>query len=116
MNISWNKCQGEVWCPFLTVNLDHPHFHSLEGVYIIWHGGQTPWTVYVGQGEIAARLKAHRQNQSILQYSPHGLFVTWSGVDRLSRDGVERYLIDNLSPRVVERAPTATPIPVNLPW
>lgn len=116
MNLYWNKCQGDAWCPFLTVNLDHSHFQSLEGVYVIWHGGQTPWTVYVGQGAIADRLRAHRENSDILQYSHLGLFVTWAPVDRLSRDGVERFLAEKLQPRAGERTPAATPVSVNLPW
>lgn len=69
MTLSWNKCEGDKWCPFLTVNLDHPHFRSLEGVYIIWHGGQTPWTVYVGQGAIADRLRSHREEEAILHWA-----------------------------------------------
>lgn len=116
MNLTWNKCEGDKWCPFLTVNLEHPHFQALEGVYVIWHGGQTPWTVYVGQGIIAERLKVHRQEQEILRYSHLGLFVTWARVDRISRDGVERYLAERLQPRVGTRSPMATPIQVNLPW
>lgn len=22
MNLAWNKCEGDKWCPFLTVNLE----------------------------------------------------------------------------------------------
>jgi len=116
MNLSWGKCEGDEWCPFLTVNLDHPHLRYLEGVYIIWHGGQTPWTVYVGQGAIAERLRCHRLEREILQYSYLGLFVTWASVDSASRNGVERFLSDALKPKAGSRAPNVPPIPVNLPW
>lgn len=116
MTLSWNKCEGSKWCPFLTVNLDHPHFRNREGVYIVWHGGQSPWTVYVGQGAIADRLRNHRQEQEILQYSHLGLFVTWTQVDRPNRDGVERFLAERLRPKVGARSPNARPIEVNLPW
>src|SRR5712691_6954545 len=95
----WNKCQGNVWCPLLTVNLQHPHFQNLAGVYIIWHGGQAPWTVYVGQGNIAERLAEHRTDPRILQYSSLGLFVTWASVIAPLRDGIERYLADKLKPK-----------------
>ncbi len=88
----------------------------LEGLYVIWHGGQTPWTVYVGQGAIADRLRAHRQEQGILQYSHLGLFVTWAQVDAANRDGVERFLAEQLRPRAGTRVPNAQPISVNLPW
>jgi hypothetical protein len=114
--LSWNKCEGNVWCPFLTVNLQHPHFQNLDGIYIIWHAGQTPWTVYVGQGNIAQRIATHRLDSRILQFSASGLFVTWSKVDARLRDGVEHYLVEQLRPKVGERSPQVPAIPVKLPW
>ena len=89
---------------------------SIGGVYIIWHGGQDPWTVYVGQGDIAARIAAHRQELDILRFSSLGLFVTWAKVNAPSRDGVERFPADTLSPKVAYRFPQAAPTAVNLPW
>jgi len=115
-NLIWNKCEGDAWCPFLTVNLQHPFFKNLEGVYIIWHGGQAPATVYVGAGNIAERLAAHRQDSRILQYSSLGLFVTWAAVIAPFRDGVERYLADKLLPKEGSAHPNVTPISTNLPW
>lgn len=115
--LTWNKCEGNVWCPFLTVNLQHPHFQNLGGVYIIWHGGPTPWTVYVGQGNnIAERITAHRSDQRILQYGSLGLFVTWASVMPALRDGVERYLADQLRPKEGVAHPQVAPILVSLPW
>lgn len=116
MNLDWNKCEGDKWCPFQTVNLDHSHFQSLGGVYVIWHGGQNASTVYVGQGDIADRLRVHRQNQEILRYSNLGLFVTWASVNAASREGVERFVSERLRPKVGARSPDAQPIQVNLPW
>jgi len=116
MVLEWIKCEGNQWCNFLNVNLGHSHFTGLGGVYIIWHGGQTPWTVYVGQGLIAERLTAHRQEKEILQYSPSGLFVTWAKVNANERDGVELFLSEKLQPRVGHRYPAVGPISVNLPW
>jgi hypothetical protein len=114
--LNWNKCEGDAWCPFLTVNLQHPHFQNLEGVYIIWHGGPNPATVYVGQGNIAERLRCHRTEPNILQYSSLGLFVTWASVSAPSRDGIERYLADTLKPKEGVLHPYSAPIGVNLPW
>jgi hypothetical protein len=116
MNLTWNKCVGDKWCPFLTVNLDHSVFQALEGVYIIWHGGQTPWTVAIGYGPIATKLKNQRLNKDILGYSNLGLFVTWARVDPLSRDGVARFLSDRLRPKVETIPLINAPIQVNLPW
>ena len=114
--LKWIKCERNAWCPFLTVNLQHPHFRNLEGVYIIWYGGQTPWTVYVGQGNIADRIARHRSEPQILQYSHLGLFVTWASVIQPLRDGVEAYLADKLSPKAGEAHPQANVVAVNLPW
>jgi len=115
--LTWNRCEGNAWCPFLTVNLNHPHFRGMTGVYIIWHGGQNPQTVYVGQGEIAARIAMHRSDPRILQYSSLGLFVTWASVPlQPVREGIERYLADRLRPRVGEAHPNVPPVGGNLPW
>jgi hypothetical protein len=116
MALEWIKCEGNQWCNFNNVNLSHSHFIELGGVYIIWHGGQSPWTVYVGQGLIAERLAAHRQEKEILQYSPLGLFVTWAKASVTDRDGIELFLAQKLQPRVGHRYPSVNPIPVNLPW
>ena len=61
MNVEWVKCQGDVWCSLATVNLQHSHFDGLEGVYIIWHAGDTPATVRVGQGIIWAWGAAYKR-------------------------------------------------------
>ena len=116
MQLTWNRCEGDKWCPFLTLNLAHPHFTGFEGVYIIWHGGQQPATVYVGQGSVAERLQAHRTNPQILAFGPFGLFVTWARVDKGSRDGVERFLADRLKPKVGSQHPSSVAVPVNFPW
>lgn len=114
--LNWTKCEGQVWCPFLTVNLTHLHFNGLGGVYVIWHGGRNPRTVYVGQGNISDRLTSHRGDPHILQYSANGLFVTWAQVDDRYRSGIERYLADTLTPLQGIQHPQAAPIHVNLPW
>jgi len=116
MHVIWNKCTGDSWCSLLNVNLAHAHFEGLEGVYIIWHAGQRPATVYIGQGVIRDRIQAHRSEDAVLAYSAHGLFVTWARVDRASLDGVERFLADTLNPKVGTHRPQAVPIAVNLPW
>ncbi len=60
LTLTWNHCKGDVWCGPFGVNLTHSHFDGLEGVYIIWHGGQNPTTVRVGQGIIRDRLDQHK--------------------------------------------------------
>ncbi len=116
MNLSWIKCQGDVWCKLSTVNLSHEHFNLMHGVYIIWHGGVSATTVRVGQGNIRERLTAHRNDPDVQAYALHTLYVTWASVLSVSRDGVEAFLAKRLQPLVGERFPTVPPIDVILPW
>ena len=114
--LQWNKCQGEVWCNLLNLNLEHSHFDNMSGVYIIWHGGQNAATVRIGSGAIRDRLRAHREDPAILRYKDLGLFVTWAVVSASMQGNVERYLADSLRPIVGERFPDVLPEVVNLPW
>lgn len=116
MNLNWVKCMGDRWCPLLRVDLDHTHFNNLEGVYIIWHGGSEPGTVYVGKGRISHRLKAHKIDPHVLRYSADDLFVTWARVEAKFQNGIERFLADALKPKVGIAHPIAPKINVNLPW
>ncbi|MBC8254981.1 MAG: hypothetical protein H8E35_13290 [Ardenticatenia bacterium] len=116
MNLDWIKCKGNVWCSLNSVNLQNSHFDDLEGVYIVWHGGDDGATVRVGQGVIRDRLAAHRSDPEIAAYADLGLHVTWAAVAASSRDGVEAFLAQRLEPKVGERFPNRTPIEVNLPW
>ena len=113
--VTWGKCLGNQWCPLNTVDLTHSAF-SVGGCYIIWHGGQKPKVVYVGQGEFRQRLTAHRTDKRIQGYARHGLYVTYSPIAKSARDGVEVYLADRYKPLVGERHPDAPPIVVNGPW
>ncbi len=117
LQLNWGRC-GDTpqWCSFDTVNLASKHFDNLEGVYIIWHGGPSPATVRVGQGNIRDRLTAHRNDPAITRYRDQGLYVTWAAVPGGQRDGVERFLADQLQPKVGVVFPNAQPIRVNLPW
>jgi len=116
VKLDWIKCKGDVWCPLNTVNLQHSHFDDLEGVYIIWHGGDNAATVRVGQGVIRDRLAAHRNDPEIQAYADWDLYVTWVAVAASYRDGVEAFLAQRLGPKVGERFPDRAPIEVNLPW
>ena len=114
MDLTWNTCGNKkFWCSFLSVNLNHAHFNRMKGVYIIWQGGGP--IIRIGQGIIRDRLSAHRKDEAITSYG--NLFVTWVAVSSsFSRDGVERYLADRLSPIVGDGFPNVVPIEVNLPW
>lgn len=116
MHLTWNKCQGDVWCPFLTVNIAHPHLTGMHGVYIIWHGGSAARTVYVGRGHIPDRIRAHRQEPRITQYSSLGMYVTWARLAANEQPAVESFLIQKLRPLANQVNPLAIPVEVNLPW
>ncbi len=115
MKLLWNQCHGNTWCELYTVDLDDPHFDALEGVYVIWHGGLAPNCVCVGQGLVRERLAAHRTDRAVQQYARYELFVTWARVPPAYRSGVERYLAEQLSPKVGYRLSDVPPLAVNLP-
>ena len=115
--LHWVKCQGEVWCKLNSVSLEHRHFNNRGGIYVIWHGGEEPATVYVGQTEnLRERLGAHRSNEQIQKYRDLGLYVTWASVPLGDLNGVERYLGERLHPKVTENLPDAEPVEVQSPW
>jgi len=112
--VSWVKCQGDVWCSLERVDLSGV---NTTGVYIIWHGGPKPRVVYVGQGNVADRLRTHRNDQSILRHRQNGdLYVTLAAVASNEMDGVERYLFDHWTPLEGVARPNVRPIAVNSPW
>jgi hypothetical protein len=110
----WIRPNLADWYNLETVDLSAV---ATVGIYVIWRSGQTPWTIQVGQGDIADLLSAHRHDPKLLAFSsPGGLRVTWAAVPETNRDGIERYLVDQLHPLVGARYPDVRPIPVNLPW
>lgn len=113
LNLKWVAC-GDHWCSLK--NLDLKTVKG-SGVYIIWHEGNPSQVVRVGQGDIAARLGAHREDPAIKAYAKKGtLRVTWASVSAAQRGGVEHYLADQLNPLVGDTFPVADPIAVNAPW
>jgi hypothetical protein len=113
----WNKCNGDNWCSFERVELDHDHFTGMAGVYVIWYAaGSNPKAVRVGQGNIADRIAAHRRDPQIMTYATRSLYVTWAKVPAAQQNGIEAYLAAVLDPIVGERFPNVASIEVNLPW
>lgn len=115
MFLNWIKSSNNEWHDLYSVNLANQHFDNMEGVYVIWHRGNSPNVVRVGQGIIRDRLSQHRDDPQIRIYLPLGLLVTWASVPNKDRDGVEAYLAQQLRPAVGERFPSAIPTVVNLP-
>jgi len=115
MDVSWIKCGNDGhWC-----SLDRLELNSIEvgGVYIIWHEGNPGRVVRIGQGDIADRLCAHRNDKEIIAYRKSGaLRATWAAVPLQYRNGVERYLANTWEPLVGSAFPIALPLAVNSPW
>lgn len=112
MQLFWIKSTTNEWLPFHSVNLSGI---TAVGVYIIWYTGNPGRVVYVGQGDVAARIKAHRNNSEMTKYGP--LYVTWASVaSQADRDGIERYLEDTWHPLLGDAFPDVAPIAVNAPW
>ena len=112
LQLTWVTCQGQgalqppVWCELN--RLDLSTIRETDGVYVIWHGGNPGRVVRVGQGNIANRLSAHRNDPQITAYARFGtLFVTWAAVPAAQLDGVERYPGDLLRPQVAGAFPQA---------
>jgi hypothetical protein len=118
--VNWRKCGAdEHWCDFFSLDLTSRRFGRDEGVYIIWHGGESPAVIYVGQGEIRSALAAHREDPKITQYQSHGpMYVTWDTLDTRYIDGVERYLARVLLPLVPgpERDADIVEVPLPQRW
>ena len=116
MNVHWYTCPNDTWCKLHKVNLSGTPFNVMTGVYVIWHGGNNPRTVRVGQGSIKDRIEAHRTDPEVQVYNHLGLYVTWARVPANSLNGVETFLAQELDPIVGQRYPNVYPIQVNLPW
>lgn len=112
LKVNWGKCEDNGdWCDFKRLNLSHELFEDLKGVYVIWSAGDD--VIRVGSGDIKDRVAAHRKDNDITEYP--NLLVTWAKVPEDKMEGVEKYLADKYEPKVGERFPKRTPIPVNLP-
>lgn len=112
LRLTWAQPRDNEWWRLLDVDLGRVR---AIGVYVIWHLGN-PWRwIKVGQGHVAERLEARRDDWVIAQYKHLGLCVTWADVSVDQVNGVEAYLGATCHPLVADLFPDEAPIPVNLP-
>ncbi len=123
LTLNWQRCTDtatgqSVWGNLWDIDLNHFHFDSMYGVYIIWYYADffRPVTVRVGQGFVKDRLISYRNDNRFLALNNRYLFATWASVDFSQQNGVENYLGNTLKPLIADRFPDALPIKVNLPW
>lgn len=114
IEVHWVKSTTGTWLSLRNVDLSEVR---TVGVYIIWHGGQKPRVVRIGQGDIVDRLSTHRNDNAVIAHEASGkLFVTWAALPERLLDGVERYLAEYWKPLVGDRFPQVGPIAVNSPF
>jgi twitching motility protein PilT len=117
LKVFWTKCQDNVWADLYAVDLSHPHFDGLDGVFIVWHGGAKPGHVRVGFGSIRDGIVASRLDPAVAAYRGEQLFVTWAKTDAGLGEGATRYLAKLLAPKAqgAIAASAVPPVEVNLP-
>lgn len=115
LTVEWVQRKDDHWCRLERLDLDSV---DTGGVYMIWHGGDQPRVVRVGQGgDIAQQLQRLKEAPEILAYKNYGeLYVTWAAVPASKRDGVVCYLTENWSPLIGKPCPLIFPITVNSPF
>jgi hypothetical protein len=115
LRLDWIHRDDGYWCHLERVDLDSV---DTGGVYMIWHGGEEPKVVRVGQGgDIAQRLHHLKEAPEILAYKDNGeLYVTWAAVPASKRDGVVCYLTENWNSLIGKPCPLIFPITVNSPF
>ncbi len=109
VTLNWAK-RGSEWYRLHSIL---PGSTLRRGVYLIWDPYDNGRVVRLGQGYIAERLRAHRNEPEIQRGT--GLLVTWAETSQIHLDGIERYLADIYQPTLGHRFPNVMPIPVNLP-
>lgn len=113
--LQWVKSMDGKWLNLKLLDLTHVH---ATGVYIIWHGGQVPRIVRIGQGNIAGRLTTHLNNLQIMRFAEFGpMMVTWAEVkEKHRRDGIETYLAGQFKPLIKDRLPEVEPLVASSPF
>jgi hypothetical protein len=118
LQLDWIGTLGNRSCPLDTVWRDPSLTRGIAGVYLIWAvRGGVPTVLYVGNSrDIGETLRAQHDDPRISANAWAGdLQVSWAAVASIYRPGVTQFLLASLSPAVVEAAPVARAISVNLP-
>lgn len=103
LQVDWMRCgegRQRNWCHLLDLGFNNAV--RVPGVYVIWHSGDGPNIVKVGQAanDVSERLGSLRTDadEGVLSYrtvdgTERTLHVTWTViVDDATRDGVEAFL------------------------
>ena len=90
---------------------------SIYGVYLIYHDRDSTRPLLIGRGQIGHHLQKLANDPEIAAFSVLGLLrATWAAVPEQYAAGVERYLIEQLDPRIRQDSiGSVARVPVNLP-
>ncbi len=115
LQLQWTKTSDNKWLRLSEVEFERV---NTAGVYILWHGGQSPAVIHVGAGDVGTRLRDHHNNLYIRRYENMGeLMVTWTAINSLAqRDGVETYLNKLCKPLISDVRFVAPALPVISPF
>lgn len=115
LELQWVKSLDFKWLDFSRLDL---HQVRGEGVFVIWHGGDTPKVVRVGQGVFSEKFSQLRQSPRLMLYGTKGkLLVTWAEIGSgEARDGIESYLTQVFAPLVSDRLSSVNLVPVRSPF
>ena len=111
LTVKWIKYRKQGWVKLNTLNLEKV---KANGVFIIWKPKSKNNVIRIGQGNIANKLQALRNDPKITRFGSD-LLVSWASIQLKYRDGVERYLYEQYSPVTSERMNCTPLVYVNLP-
>ena len=112
LKLNWIKCQGDVWCSFQNLNIDHEFFDHFNGVYIIWEDQKV---IKIAGGNIRTCIKEDRNSPDLVVHYPKAK-VTYAKVSESDRQGVISFLSNQFKVTQPSTIPASEQIEVNFPW
>ncbi len=103
-NIGWVRSPKNKFYNFLNLDPDEMGLKGVSGVYVVWRAGLRPEWVYTGHtADLGGAFDLIYDNDEIMEYGRDGkLFITWSQIKPEFQPGVVKYLIQVMSPAVLD--------------
>lgn len=98
----WVKSPAGKFNRLLRVDPVKSGLKGVGGVIVIWHAGIKPRWVFVGSSScLGTYVQEIDVNREIMRYEANGgLYVTWSPIREEYRDGVLKFLVEQMKPLV----------------
>ncbi len=118
MNLNWTKCKGGVWCDLFKLNVNHPTFSEMQGIYILWiEKDNIRKVLKIGYGVMSEELNNAKNDLAIQAFRYIGTPMTFAPVDEDFANGILTYLHKMVVSQMSRPPKELThPIKVNLPW